>query len=539
MDPVKKELLVAIATLMVVVAVDVLGLLLILPIIDTFSQSLGASKAFVGTLFTVYAASSIVSTIVIGKLSDRYGRKLIFQLSAAGSFVTSFGCIFVQDFTQFLVVSACSGLFTGTVGTAYAYVGDLVPDEVKRSKYISYITASLSMCFIIGPLIGGAIATVYLRGPFVISSAIALLEAILVTCYLKNPSELQSWKAQQYSPLMQQHEEDQEDRLPSKDAYSMQEVTAEDFEDSTVDRSSVPTNSGSGVSTTAADIISALHEKNSRRNLPYTSYSSGSHHTHHHHHNIRASEQSSSFVTVTVDEEHQHRQISEDEANQLAIDQKRSPWLDYRAMIVGGLGTFLNLCTYLGLITLVPLILQDPNFGIVDDDLQHQEDDISSSEIRKISFYMGVFLGCYGATQVVGMLFIFPRLTKAIGLLNTGAIGSIIYGSVYFLIFLVKKVIGFYVVFVLMAVGNSLCRPAFPSYLGSIASKQRRAEYMTISATFGNIALLIAGQLTLLYTYSPTVTIFLCGGASILNAFILFFFACSQRTHAAPASTVR
>lgn len=123
------------------------------------------------------------------------------------------------------------------------------------------------------------------------------------------------------------------------------------------------------------------------------------------------------------------------------------------------------------------------------------------------------------------MLFLFPRSSRRLGLLWTGCLGSLIYGGIYLLVPVIDSVDGFYFIFLGMAVGNSLCRPVFPSYLAVLAPATRRAEYMTLSATFSNLALMIAGQMTLLYTYSAYGAMLLCAAASLLNALLLALFA--------------
>jgi MFS family permease len=48
---------------------------------------------------------------------------------------------------------AMAGFFTGTVANAFAYITDVVPLS-ERAKYISYLSATMSTCFVIGPMIG-------------------------------------------------------------------------------------------------------------------------------------------------------------------------------------------------------------------------------------------------------------------------------------------------------------------------------------------------------------------------------------------------
>jgi MFS family permease len=697
----KRQLQFAIFTLMVVVAVDILGMMLLVPIIDTFSQSLGASKAMIGTQFTVYSASSILASLVIGRISDYYGRRFIFMASSIGGAVAAIACVFITTFDEFLITSAFSGLFVGTVGTAYAYVGDLVHDEARRSRYISYITASLSCCLVLGPLIGGSVATLYLRAPFIISAGIAIIELLLVIFCLKNPQDLQAWKDNRIvtNPLQSDattktsnvdsliYPEHSSSSMDMHGAVSMKMVSAldDDEEDENDDvnvhlleegkeyrypsqfaNKPLPSHSmtnNTPVSSVnysnAADIVHALHPNSAARqastsnvttsasasatvqptvyvggNQNTTSYNNNNNniqshsignnnsnisssisnqnnpyfnHSFNHNSNLHAASLVTVIVTEDDEQEHFLTDTRETKKNQKSYYQRflnawypsqssisssssnrqsntritienttattttpnassaaavmsavtgttdnrpvqsssissttttntigstthkpLSPWMDYRAVMIGGLGTLFNTVTYLGLIALVPLLLQEDQFGIVSPDSNgdgQTDDSLTNHDIKTISFMMGVYLGCYGTVQVICMIFVFPRCVNYFGLLWTGAIGCFIYGTVYCLIPFVHTTTGFYMIFMGMAIGNSLCRPSFPSYLGKIANKERRAEYMTVSATFGNIALMIAGQMTLLYTYTRIGAIFICGGASIVNGLIFVLFA--------------
>jgi MFS family permease len=664
----------AIITLMVVVAVDVLSILLVIPIVDTFAQSLGASKALIGTQFTVYSASSIFASLVVGKLSDYYGRKKIFLFSALGSLVSATACVFVQNFDQFLVASAFSGLFTGTVGTAYAYVGDLIPDEARRRRYISYITATISLCLVLGPLIGGTVATLYLRAPFFVSAGIALLEVVLVIFVLKNPEDLRSWKEEmEYDALISAEDRallrpeqtrlsdaEGDNSLPTPyhisnvsldNAVSMKFVPNNEAQvQNPIFVSSSPSN-GSNIATdikrqqalSATEILRQVAQ-NPGDVTPIKSVSELNHQSDQSSNILSPSatpphnfDQSSSFVTVVVEDDaaivideigknkksqrfpylhaskqaltsllspsksqsqsffgshssttdpqqHSSSSISHLSSNReqlshtkslflaeedgrenfeeaLAPETKEkvsandlaalSPWLNYRALLVGGLGTFFNVCTYLGLVTLVPLLLQESRFGVVDHDSSNTNDDgLTSSEIRRISFLMGTYLGCYGAMQVLGMLFLFPFFSAPhrCGVLGTAVIGCIIYGGVFCLLPVLTILFpqyttdGLYGISIGMALGNALCRPAFPTFLSQIAPASRRAEYMTMTATFGNLAMMIGGQMTWLYTWQATASIFLCGAASIINAvFIGIFILCdsSPITRKNPSSSVQ
>jgi MFS family permease len=530
-------------TINLVVAVDILGFMLILPIIDVFSQSLGASKTMIGLQLTLYATTSFISSFLVGKVSDRYGRKTVFIISAFGSFVTTLACIFITSFTEFLVFSAFTGFFSGTIGTAYAYIGDIVFEEKRRTKYIAYVTATISCCLVLGPLVGGLLASFWtLRGPFIIGSVIACIEFIFVLRYLKNPNDLLKSKQMKLlaGDITSSYDYTHKDSFGSEDIKSNQlfddlnyfhrtsfsEIvlidpeyttgTTKEYRFKQSSRSSskdqlapaiVTTSPLPTVNTGSSAVASMIEKDSSNTDLE------------------RLRPNPSSFT------ENESLLSSDITAVQPTKKEITTPWKDYRAILIGGFGTFFNAFTYLGLVIIMPLILQEHQYGIVDDDNNESssnddnDEDLSNHEINRITFLMGLFLCCYGVTQVIGMIFVFPRLNKKIGLFYCGFIGCMIYGIVYCCTLLIDNYNMMFVIYIGMAMGNSISRPVFPSYLGSIANRSNRADYMAISATFGNIAIMIAGQMTVLYTIDKRICILLCGAVSIINAFMILFFS--------------
>jgi MFS family permease len=520
-----------IITINLVVATDILGFMLILPIIDVFSQHLGASKRMIGLQITLYAVSAMISSFMVGKISDRFGRKTIFLISAFGSFLTSLACIFITTFTQFLVFSALSGFFSGTIGTAYAYIGDIVHEEKKRSKYIAWVTATISCCLVLGPLLGGILSSVWtLRAPFIIGSGIACIEFIFVLRYLKNPNEL----------LQSQHI-----RLLSKDVLNTfyENNHKESFQSDEIKSNQLFMDLNYYHRTSFSEIVltdpsytygeEKEYKFKTAIGLPARKDNENNESEQLMQNPVQANSSDPAMPAAWKTEEDL---FPPEQPPAQEVEKKRSPWMDYRAILIGGLGTFFNSFTYLGLVTLMPLILQEHKYGIVNDDdnadgHDNNDDstDLTNHEINRISLLMGLYLCCYGVTQVLGMIFIFPRLNKKIGLFYCGVIGCTIFGAVYCLTLIMDSWQHIFIIYVGMALGNSISRPIFPSYLGSIAGRSNRADYMAISATFGNVSLMIAGQMTVLYTINRRICILLCGLVSLVNAAIILLFSCCHK----------
>jgi DHA1 family tetracycline resistance protein-like MFS transporter len=82
----KKELL----PIFLVVAVDILGLTLVLPLLPFYAERFGATPQIVGLLVTVYALCQLVAGPFLGQLSDRYGRRRLLIVSQVGTLIGFF-----------------------------------------------------------------------------------------------------------------------------------------------------------------------------------------------------------------------------------------------------------------------------------------------------------------------------------------------------------------------------------------------------------------------------------------------------------------
>lgn len=112
------------------------------------------SFAWVGT---AYIVTSTIATPLLGKLSDIYGRRLIFQFAMAVFLVGSVLCGLAQSMGQLIGFRALQGLGGGAIqALAFSILGDILPPR-ERGRYIGYFTIAFAGSAIMGPLIGGFI----------------------------------------------------------------------------------------------------------------------------------------------------------------------------------------------------------------------------------------------------------------------------------------------------------------------------------------------------------------------------------------------
>jgi multidrug resistance protein len=167
----------ALAFILAVVLLDVIGLTILFPV-QAFIVRQYSDQALMVTLIpALYAAAQFIGAPVLGKLSDRYGRRpvLLFCLlgSAAGYFLFGLGGALWVLFLSRII----DGFSGGNISTASAYVADVTPPQ-ERARSFGLVGAAFGFGFILGPAIGGALGEINLAAPAYAAGALSLLNAI-------------------------------------------------------------------------------------------------------------------------------------------------------------------------------------------------------------------------------------------------------------------------------------------------------------------------------------------------------------------------
>ena len=145
-------------TIFLIVFVGLLGFSIILPLLPYYAETFGASPTLVGVLTASYAAAQLIGAPVLGRLSDRYGRRPILLLSSLGTLVGFLILGFANSLWLLFAGRILDGLTGGNISVAQAYIAD-VTDEKERAKGLGMVGAAFGLGFIIGPLLGGALSS--------------------------------------------------------------------------------------------------------------------------------------------------------------------------------------------------------------------------------------------------------------------------------------------------------------------------------------------------------------------------------------------
>lgn len=141
--------------LMAVCFVDMLGLMLVAPLMAFYALRFHAREWMVGPLIASFAVAQLVSSPIWGRLSDRYGRRpaLIVGLCASALAYAIFGL--ANALWMLFASRIVQGLGGGTTGVAQAYVADTM-EQGERAKALGWLSAATSAGVVIGPVVGSA-----------------------------------------------------------------------------------------------------------------------------------------------------------------------------------------------------------------------------------------------------------------------------------------------------------------------------------------------------------------------------------------------
>jgi EmrB/QacA subfamily drug resistance transporter len=137
---------------------------------------------------TAYLVTSTISTLLLGKLSDLYGRRLVFLFAISLFLIGSLLCGIAQSMDQLILFRAAQGLGGGGIwALTFAVVGDIVPAR-ERGKYFGLFTSVWGVSSIAGPLIGGVIVdNVSWRWVFLVNLPLGAAALAVIATVLKLP----------------------------------------------------------------------------------------------------------------------------------------------------------------------------------------------------------------------------------------------------------------------------------------------------------------------------------------------------------------
>jgi len=163
--------------------VDMIGFMLVLPILPFYALDLHARPAQVGWILAAFSIAQLISAPLWGRVSDRYGRRpaLLVGLLASAVAYLVFG--FADTLWLLFVSRFVQGAGGGTTGVAQAYVADTVR-PADRARALGWLSAATSAGVVVGPIIGTFASRLGNTGPGLIAAGLCVLNAIFAWYWL-------------------------------------------------------------------------------------------------------------------------------------------------------------------------------------------------------------------------------------------------------------------------------------------------------------------------------------------------------------------
>lgn len=171
----------AVPIVLAAVLIDTVGFGIVIPVLPRLITQvgrvdLGQATRISGYLLGIYALTQFFAGPILGNLGDRFGRRPVLIASML-AFAIDYALMAVAPTLAWLFLGrAVAGIAGAIYGPASAVLADVTPPE-GRTKVFGYIGAMFGLGFIIGPALGGLIAGLGPRAPFVAAAALGFINA--------------------------------------------------------------------------------------------------------------------------------------------------------------------------------------------------------------------------------------------------------------------------------------------------------------------------------------------------------------------------
>ncbi len=163
--------------------VNMLGYGIIIPILYSYSIKFGLNDFQNGLLFAAFSLCQFISTPIIGRLSDKYGRRPMLLISIIGTALSFFIMAFAPNFIFLFLARALDGLTAGNIPVAFAVISDSTKPE-ERAKAFGMISSAFNFGFIFGPAISALTLGFGTAVPFIIAGVVTIAAVVITYLYL-------------------------------------------------------------------------------------------------------------------------------------------------------------------------------------------------------------------------------------------------------------------------------------------------------------------------------------------------------------------
>ncbi|MGK2935442.1 MAG: MFS transporter, partial [Gemmatimonadaceae bacterium] len=148
--------------LMFTAFVDMVGLVMVLPLLPFYATEFGADALMVGLLVSAFSIAQLLSAPFWGRLSDLHGRRPAILTGLLVSAVAYVIFAYADSLLLLLASRLVQGFGGGTIGVVQAYVAD-ASEPHERAKGLGWLSAATSLGAVVGPALGSLLVRFYGR----------------------------------------------------------------------------------------------------------------------------------------------------------------------------------------------------------------------------------------------------------------------------------------------------------------------------------------------------------------------------------------
>jgi multidrug resistance protein len=175
--------------LMVTAFMDMVGMLMVVPLLPFYALELGGAGLVVGVLVSSFAIAQLVSAPLWGRVSDRYGRRPALIVGLGFSAVAYLVFAYADSIWLLLVSRMVQGAGGGTTGVIQAYVSDATEPE-HRARALGWISAATNAGVMIGPLLGSLAYGFGREAPGLMAAALCVINIIFASRFLHESHDI-------------------------------------------------------------------------------------------------------------------------------------------------------------------------------------------------------------------------------------------------------------------------------------------------------------------------------------------------------------
>jgi multidrug resistance protein len=179
---------------MITAFVDMVGLLMVIPLLPFYALEMGGTGLVVGVLVSSYAVAQLVSAPLWGRVSDRYGRRPALMVGLFFSCIAYVVFAFAGSLWVLLLSRLVQGAGGGTTGVIQAYVADATEPE-NRARSLGWISAATNLGVAIGPVLGSLSFAWGEHAPGLLAAGLCLVNMIFAWRFLRESHDFEGARA--------------------------------------------------------------------------------------------------------------------------------------------------------------------------------------------------------------------------------------------------------------------------------------------------------------------------------------------------------